>query len=120
MEQQPEQATSEQPVTLPPESLREMQLLAEENQRLKQQLAEREAVLRMAQEQSNATPAADESADQSMLPALIIGIDGEIINLELLKHWQLILAASILLLAFSVGGWLVDWRMRRRHGGFRL
>jgi SH3 domain protein len=120
MEQQPQQATSGQPVTLPPESLREMQLLAEENQRLKQQLAEREAVLRMAQERSNATPAPDEPADQSMLPASVIDIDGAIINLELLKHWQLILAASILLLAFSVGGWLVDWRMRRRHGGFRI
>ena len=28
--------------------------------------------------------------------------------------------ASILLLAFSAGGWLVDWGVRRRHGGFRI
>jgi SH3 domain protein len=120
MEQQPEQATSEQPGMLPSETLREMQLLAEENQRLKQQLAEREAVLRMAQERSNATPAADEQADTGMLAASIIDIDGEIISMELVKHWQLLLAASVLLLAFAIGGWLVDWRMRRRHGGFRL
>jgi hypothetical protein len=26
----------------------------------------------------------------------------------------------VLLLTFALGGWLVDWGVRRRHGGFRV
>jgi hypothetical protein len=36
------------------------------------------------------------------------------------EDWHLILVASVLLLAFAAGGWLVDWGIRRRHGGFRV
>ena len=34
--------------------------------------------------------------------------------------WQWLLFGSILLLAFSAGGYAVDWESRRRHGGFRV
>ncbi|MDX1432953.1 MAG: TIGR04211 family SH3 domain-containing protein [Gammaproteobacteria bacterium] len=34
--------------------------------------------------------------------------------------WQWMLLAFVLLLAFALGGYAVDWEMRRRHGGFRI
>ena len=124
LEQRPEQLASEraadQSGTLPSEALREMQLLAEENQRLKQQLAELEAVLRMEQERTTTASPPEEQMNNSELPVAAIGSDIGFISVELLKRWQLILLASVLLLAFSLGGWLVDWGIRRRHGGFRV
>ena len=58
MEQRPEhvatQRAADQSAVLPADALREMQLLAQENQRLKQQNAELDAVLRMGQEQKSA------------------------------------------------------------------
>ena len=124
LEQRPEQVASEraadQSATLPSEALREMQLLAQENQRLKQQLAELEAVLRMEQERTATASPSGEQANNSELPVAALGIDGEFVSVQRLKYWQLILLASVLLLAFSLGGWLVDWGIRRRHGGFRV
>ena len=100
------------------DALRELQTLAEENQRLKQQVAEFEAVQRMAQEQAAAraaktgpTLAAPDPSDDA----------GEFVpEPGRWANWQVILVASVLLLAFSAGGWLVDWGIRRRHGGFRV
>mgnify|MGYP006928264308 CR=1 FL=1 len=99
-----------------------MQLLAEENQRLKQQNAELDAVLRMEQERKSAAISTSPSAMPATAQAETMSIDmgNEIIDMTMLKHWQLILLASVLLLAFALGAWLVDWRMRRRHGGFRV
>ena len=34
--------------------------------------------------------------------------------------WQIMLLFFSLLLAFAAGGYVVDWEMRRRHGGFRV
>jgi len=34
--------------------------------------------------------------------------------------WQWMLLAFVLLLAFALGGYVVDWETRRRHGGFRV
>lgn len=126
LEQSPQQEQSEQSVPLTSEALREMQLLAEENQRLKQQVAEFEAVSRMAQERTFDQLASNE-ANATALPASMMTSkvdDGDtgndVIKLSRLKQWHLILLASVLLLAFSIGGWLVDWGIRRRHGGFRI
>lgn len=99
------------------EALREMQSLAEENQRLKQQMAELEAVQRMSVEQAPpaeaaVTPAPDIAPEAPRAP--------ELLARGRWQTWHLILGASILLLAFSAGGWLVDWGVRRRHGGFRV
>ncbi|MFT5176865.1 MAG: SH3 domain protein [Gammaproteobacteria bacterium] len=126
MEQRPEHIATEraadQSAVLPSDALREMQLLAEENQRLKQQNAELDAVLRMEQERKSAAISTSPSAMPATAQAetMSIGMGNEIIDMTMLKHWQLILLASVLLLAFALGAWLVDWRMRRRHGGFRV
>ena len=116
MEQLPKPLAVEQSSPVPSDTLREMQSLAEENQRLKQQLAERDATLRLARQNSSAASATQEPQGTKMIPATV----DEIFNIELLKQWQLLLLASVLLLAFSIGGWLVDWGVRRRHGGFRI
>ena len=117
----PAPATVEDPAgeAISSDALREMQSLAEENQRLKQQVAELEAVQRMAVEAPAAPEAPDAPASvnpQGNAPTFLAGMlapDGW-------NPWHLLLLASVLLLAFAVGGWLVDWDVRRRHGGFRV
>jgi SH3 domain protein len=80
-----------------PDALREVQRLAEENQRLKSTLA-----------QLGAGPAEEGS------PSSGFGI-----FLELSPwHWAFIIV--LLLLAFALGAYLMDWRIRKRHGGFRV
>ena len=125
MEQRPQPAATEgageeQSAQLPSEALREMQLLAEENQRLKQQVAELEAVHRMAQERTAGEAVTNDTLDQPIQTTSNIDDIDDIVNIAKLQQWHLILLASVLLLAFSTGGWLVDWGMRRRHGGFRV
>ncbi|MFT5447777.1 MAG: SH3 domain protein [Gammaproteobacteria bacterium] len=127
LEQSPQQKPRAQSTPLTSEALREMQLLAEENQRLKQQVAELEAVSRMAQERTP-DPLSNNDTNAATAPALMMStkvddddnIVSDIIKVSRLKQWHLILLASVLLLAFSIGGWLVDWGIRRRHGGFRV
>jgi SH3 domain protein len=111
---------------IPSEALREMQALAEENQNLKQQVAELEAVQRMTLEQQRdpppapaaaapapaPAPATEEVAPPALAPILSL-VRGR-------EHWTLLLLASLLVLAFATGAWLVDWDVRRRHGGFRV
>lgn len=127
LEQSPQQGQSEQPAPLTSEALREMQLLAKENQRLKQQIAELDAVSRMTQERTpdqlsnNKTNAPTAPASMMTTKADVEDlIDSYVIDVSKFKQWHLILLGSLLLLAFSVGGWLVDWGIRRRHGGFRI
>lgn len=104
---------------IPSDTLREMQQLVEENQRLKQTVSELEAVQRMAEERAAALERADDATPESgggpiaTAPTSGFGIG----NWE---RWQQILLASALLLAFAAGGWVVDWGVRRRHGGFRV
>lgn len=104
---------------IPSDALREMQSLAEENQRLKQQIAELEAVQRMSLEQVAAARAQAATAVTSP-PEPRPAPAADIVALGRWQTWHLVLVASILLLAFSAGGWLVDWGIRRRHGGFRV
>jgi len=105
--------------TIPSDALREMQMLAEENQRLKQQLAELEAVQRMALERQQAAAAggAVTAPPRAEAPLATLAPSPPAGRWE---DWHLILIASVLLLAFSAGGWMVDWGIRRRHGGFRV
>ena len=102
---------------IPSDALREMQALAQENQRLKQQLAELEAVQRMALEREQASRSPSAAAQAASSPSLMhaampLGARW--------GYWHLVLVASVLLLAFAAGGWVVDWSVRRRHGGFRI
>jgi SH3 domain protein len=113
--------TSDANASLNSETLRELQHVAEENQRLRQLLAELEAVQAMAVEHAEAEEKApreepapyDKSGDASSLAMQYTGVIRW-------KAWQKILLASFLLLAFAAGAYLVDWEVRRRHGGFRV
>ena len=112
--------TVETPV--PSDMLRDMQHLAEENQELKQQLAALES-----------STLQDQSGAESVSITPMAGRHGEpvptiswpnsanpfasIINWH---PWQWMLLGSTLLLAFGIGGYLVDYSVRRRHGGFRV
>ena len=113
--------TSDANASLNSETLRELQHVAEENQRLRQLLAELEAVDAMAAERAEAEESApheepvshDETGDASSLAV-------QYTRIIKWKAWQIILLASGLLLAFAAGAYLVDWEVRRRHGGFRV
>jgi SH3 domain protein len=116
-----EPAASDVNTALTSETLRELQHVAEENQHLKQRVAELEAVQAMVAERAEAEenalhdePAPQyESAGASSTAARYTGITKW-------KAWQMILLASALLLAFAAGAYLIDWEVRRRHGGFRV
>lgn len=95
-----EQATSD--------ALRETQRLAQENQLLKDQLASAQAAA-----VANPTP----DANPSPMPALP---DRRISEGLGLTRWHWVMIAALMLLAFGAGGYIVDWAVRRRHGGFRV
>lgn len=78
-----------------PDALREMQRVAEENRRLKQALAERAAD-------------GEPSQPSGFGVARALG----------LWHWVFLIV--VLLIAFVLGAYLMDWRVRRRAGGFRV
>ena len=109
---------------IPSSTLREMQALAEENQRLRQQLVEFEAMQVMAVERAQAAETARQIAEENTAQALAgngqISASNSAWSAFALKYWQQLLLGSILLLAFGIGGWLVDMSVRRRHGGHRL
>jgi SH3 domain protein len=116
----------EAPTPISSDALREMQLLAQENQRLKQQVAELEAVQRMAVErgaapvaEAAAAPAAAAAAPDPAAAAPE-SLAATLAHPARWETWQVLLFASVLLLAFAAGGWMVDWGIRRRHGGFRV
>lgn len=81
------------PVT--PDALREMQQLAEENQRLQEALAE----------QRTAGAAAPGSGSGGF---------------GALGGWHWLFLLVLLLVAFALGVYVTDWRVRRRAGGFRV
>lgn len=85
-----------------------------ENRRLKRRVASLEAALPEAT--VNSIPDAGEAnarEDDSSLLSPYTGITEW-------KAWQLMLLFFVLLLAFAAGGYVVDWEVRRRHGGFRV
>ncbi len=125
-QQQPTQvdtATTEQS-PIPSATLREMQNLAEENQRLKQQVAELEAVQVMAVERvqaaENERKRAIEMNSVSLAENYQSAPGDDSLRISSLKTWQQLLLGSVLLLAFGIGGWLVDLSVRKRHGGYRI
>ncbi|NIR84612.1 MAG: TIGR04211 family SH3 domain-containing protein [Gammaproteobacteria bacterium] len=78
-----------------PDALRQLQRLAEENQRLKEALAER-----------GAAGGPPELSGFAVLRAV--------------GPWHWVFLVIVLLIAFVLGAYLMDWRVRRRAGGFRM
>ena len=103
--------------SIPSETLREMQTLVEENQQLKQSLEELKATERKARNRAERAERslADNNGNRANANSTAHGF--RFLHWE---RWQQILLASGLLLAFAAGGWVVDWSVRRRHGGFRI
>lgn len=90
------------------EALSEMQRLAEEVQRLKQELELAAAMppVKATEDSANpAPPAPRESPGFHLFGA---------------KQWSYLLGGALLLLAFTLGAYVVDFRLRKRYGGFRI
>jgi SH3 domain protein len=99
------------------QALSDLQALADENQRMKGEISRLEAAR---------TTAANELAMAREEMKKEVTVSAELPPVEQFatsapwSPWQWLLFASILLLAFGAGGYLVDWEARRRHGGFRI
>jgi len=107
-----EEMARNEPPEPPPEAseaLRQVQTLAEENTRLKETVAALDAAV---EELESRPPAPAPRAPRRAEPR-----ERGLLDLE---AWQWLLVGSVLLLSFALGGWLVDWTVRRRHGGFRV
>ncbi len=114
-------------------ALRDIQRLAEENRGLKQEIAILEAnqeLVATAGEDLEALPARDptlvledrlpdERSESASSEGTVSG-QPNLLGFVRWQPWQWMLLASALLLSFGAGGWLVDYRVRRRHGGFRI
>ena len=90
------------------DALREMQRLAEENQSLKLELVEAAKLAQVRTQSTSAQP--NSSRRASVYSQEFLG----------LGFWHWILMGALMLLGFGVGGYVVDWSARRRHGGFRV
>jgi len=95
------------------EALREMQRLAEKNQSLVAELEAAKIASREAERQ--AVGRHETSGPSQNLTAMFsnTGFLG-------LGKWHWIMVGALMVLAFGLGGYLVDWGIRRRHGGFRI
>ena len=97
------------------EAQRTLEKLQEENRELKSRLSDLQA--------SRGAPeklAADAEAKKQPGP-LENMLRGPVSNeAQTWTPWQWLLFGSILLLSFAAGGYMVDWDLRRRHGGFRV
>jgi hypothetical protein len=95
------------------EALREMQRLAEKNQSL---LAELEAAKIAAREAERQAVGRHETSGPSQSLTVMFSNTGFLG----LGKWHWIMVGALMVLAFGLGGYLVDWGIRRRHGGFRI
>ena len=92
------------------EALREMQRLAQENQSLKEKL-----------DSANAIAARAQSIEEVIVTASTDPVHRNVLRAQLgLTKWHWIMVLALMVLAFGSGGYLVDWSVRRRHGGFRV
>ena len=90
-----------------PEARRTAERLAAENERLKEELIKARAAV-----QAPVTPAGSVGAAKSPRTSALIE--------AMRTKWNWILLGFLLLLAFGLGGYWVDYQSRRRHGGFRI
>ena len=108
----------------PGDARREMRRLAEENRRMHRTVAELKAALearrRTPREPADARPPAAPAPPAAGTPRdpsptrLLAGPP------PVWRPWHWTLAGFTALLLLSLGGYIVDWRFRRRHGGFHL
>ena len=122
---------------VPSETLREVQRMAEENQRLKAELGVQAAALRAARDALHATPSfrvasdggtnARSSGSRASDGWGATGLTGWLhpylstySAIVRWPEWQWLLLGAGMLLAGGLGAYWIDWRNRRRHGGFRL
>ncbi len=80
----------------------ELQQLKEENEYLSQQLTDARRPVTL--------PAPPPRVIRVSQPFVVTDIN----------VWQWTLVGSALLLAFAIGAYMIDWDVRRRHGGFRV
>ena len=95
------------------DALREMQRLAEENQTLLRDLEAAKVALYQAEQNKIH---GDEPAQASHKVTVMLSGAGFLG----LGKWHWIMVGALMVLAFGLGGYLVDWGIRRRHGGFRI
>lgn len=96
--------------------LRQLAQLAEENKRLRETLSIAESAVPPELTQNSVV---EPSTTRSVMAAKLSGMS-PIETLRRLDVWQIALLGFSFLLAFSAGGYWIDFLMRRRHGGFRL
>lgn len=97
---------------------RKLAKATEENRRLKKRIDELEVSLKAAVSESGETPViVVERNSSSDDDASLFSRYTAITSWQL---WEIMLLVFGLLLAFAVGGYVVDWEVRRRHGGFRV
>jgi SH3 domain protein len=100
------------------DALQKLRKTSEENQRLNKRILELETKLESAESGPGEKPAATVKPNPSHHDdASLLSHYTAITEWQL---WQIMLLFFGLLLAFAVGGYLVDWEVRRRHGGFRV
>ncbi|MCH9670658.1 MAG: TIGR04211 family SH3 domain-containing protein [Gammaproteobacteria bacterium] len=100
----------------PSDLLRQMEALAEENKRLRD---ERQVLAAPTSDDAAQSPPSNATPVLALARASVAR-SAPIDTLRNLDIWQLALLGFSFLLAFSVGGYWIDYLMRRRHGGFRL
>ena len=93
--------------------LRDFELLAEENRQLKEQIAGLEEAQAQAGSHSGTGSAASVPASRSGSGARSPGFFER-------PSWHWLLIGFVLLFAFGLGAYAVDWLTRRRHGGYRI
>ncbi len=126
-------ATHNSPVVTKPASLspnedsaklkdakRELANLAEENQQLKIRIGDLQAIQIASAKLTAESEAEEKEAKGKEESRESIWHWPVIDDAQTWAPWQWLLFGSILLLAFAVGGYAVDWESRRRHGGFRI
>lgn len=100
------------------DALNKLRQASEANRRLKKRVAELEEKLEASASETNEPKIVvverDPTSDDD---ASLISRYTAITGWEL---WKIMLLFFGLLLAFAAGGFLVDWEVRRRHGGFRV
>lgn len=94
---------------------RKLRDAVEENRELRKRIARLEA--RTSENGSDDNPGAHNPYDN---PGHGGGWMSHYTAISRWEFWQIMLLFFSLLLAFSVGGYVVDWEVRRRHGGFRV
>ena len=122
---------------VPSATLREVQRMAEKNQRLKAELSVQAAALRAARDalragakyqtvvDIEASAHTGSSASSEFWRRLVPGgwydqYLSPYIAIARWREWQWLLLGAGMLLAAGLGAYWVDWGNRRRHGGFRI